>query len=105
LLDFIYAHKFNTYTSQKKAGIHQAVTYVNRQTQTSVDWIKPTGRAMDEAVSRGFPVTEDRVQPQASTFGSYDVALFSFVTQIPPETNTHFTGATFLQMMIVTRNV
>jgi hypothetical protein len=49
---------------------------------------------MDEAVSRGFPATEDRVQPQASTFGSYDVVLlFSFVTPIPPEPNTHFTSA------------
>ena len=48
--------------------------------------MKPTDRAMTKAVTRWLPAAEDRVQSQASIFGSYDVVfLFSPVTLIPPE--------------------
>ena len=59
---------------------------------------------MAEAVTRWLPATEDRFQYQVSTFGSYHVVLlFSLVLLIPPELHTHFTNATFLPTMILTR--
>jgi len=61
---------------------------------------------MAKAVTRWLPAAEDRVQSQASTFGSYDVVhLFSLVLLIPSELHTHFTSASFLPTMILTRNV
>jgi len=61
---------------------------------------------MTEAVSCWLPATEDRVQSQASKFGSYGVVILSsLVFLIPPEIDTHFTTAAFLPTTILIRNV
>ena len=68
--------------------------------------MKPKGRAKAKAVTRWLPTTDDRVLSQASTSGSYYVVLlFSLVPLMPPKLHTHFTSASFLPTMILTRNV